>query len=290
MGHHHGNSANDSIKNIRVAFFLNLSFTIIEIIGGFMTNSVAVLSDAIHDLGDSFSLGISWYFQKLSLKESDEDFSYGYKRYSVLGALFTTIILAFGSIFIIWETSIRLLNPEEVNPKGMILLAVIGIIINGLAALKLRHGHSLNEKAVALHLLEDVLGWIAVLVGAIIMLFWDIPIIDPILSLLISGYILYGVYKNFRHVLDVILQKTPKNVNLESIKEYFANKQKITDHFDLHVWSLDGSYHVMTVNIIPDKTMSVVELSQLIEKIKMELRDYNIHHATIEIASQRHIH
>ncbi len=152
MAHKHGISSN-STKNIKAAFFLNLAFTIVEIVGGFMTNSVAIFSDAIHDLGDSLSLGLAWYFQKISQKDRDDDYSYGYRRFSVIGALINTVVLFFGCIFILWETIPRLIHPEEVDPKGMIILSIIGIIINGAAVFNLKKGTSLNEKVVSLHLL-----------------------------------------------------------------------------------------------------------------------------------------
>ncbi|MEQ9231618.1 MAG: cation diffusion facilitator family transporter, partial [Cyclobacteriaceae bacterium] len=142
MGHHH------PTKNIRVAFFLNLGFALIELVGGLLTNSVAILSDALHDLGDSLTLGASWYFAKLSTKERDKEFSYGYKRFSVLGALISSVVLLIGSIFIIVETIPRLLNPVQPDTGGMIILGIIGVVVNGIAALKLSHGHSLNEQAV----------------------------------------------------------------------------------------------------------------------------------------------
>ncbi len=190
MGHDHIHHRGGS-KNIRTAFFLNVTFTIIEIIGGIMTNSMAILSDAVHDLGDSLSLGMAWYFQGLSSKGRDKSFSYGYGRFSLLGALINVCVLLIGSILILWKTIPRLLAPEAVDTTGMMILAVIGVIFNGLAVYRMRGGKSLNERVVALHLMEDVLGWVAVLIGSIIMHFFDLPIIDPILSLLITGELAY---------------------------------------------------------------------------------------------------
>lgn len=280
MSHKHGISEN-STKNIRTAFLLNLVFTIIEIIGGIMTNSVAIISDAVHDLGDSLSLGLAWYFQKLSQKESDAKYSYGYRRYSVIGALINTIVLLIGCIFILSNTIPRLIHPEEVNPKGMIFLAILGIIVNGAAVFNLKKGHSLNERAVSLHLFEDVLGWIAVLIGAIIMLFWDVPIIDPILSILITIYILYNVFTNIKSAMNVILQKVPDNVSLSDIEAYLDKKNGLETYSDIHIWSLDGEYNIMTINIKPTK--ETVDSSKLISEIHEQLNSYNIQHCTIEL-------
>jgi cobalt-zinc-cadmium efflux system protein len=283
MGHHHGNIDGNETKNLKVAFFLNLSFTIVQFIGGFLTNSVAIFSDAIHDLGDSFSLGIGWYLQILSKKDRDAKFSYGYKRYSVLGALINSIILIIGSIFILWETLPRIINPQEVHPQGMIAFALVGIIVNGIAVLKLKKGQSLNEKVVALHLLEDVLGWIAILCGSVVMLFWDLPIIDPILSLIIMCYILYNVVKNIRKILNVFLQRIPSNVDLERVTTYFNNNKFIVSYNDLHIWSLDGSYNVMTVNISVKHTTDMNSVTGFLQIIHEDLKELNIHHCTIEI-------
>jgi len=283
MGHHHGNIDGNETKNLKVAFFLNLSFTIVQFIGGFLTNSVAIFSDAIHDLGDSFSLGLGWYLQIVSKKKRDSKFSYGYKRYSVLGALINSFILIIGSIFILWETLPRIIAPQEVQPKGMIAIALLGIIINGIAVLKLKKGQSLNEKVVALHLLEDVLGWIAILCGSVVMLFWDLPIIDPILSLIIMCYILYNVFKNIGKILNVFLQRIPSNVDLEKITTYLNNKEFILHYNDIHIWSLDGSYNVMTVNISVKRELDLDSATNFLQIIHEDLKEYNIDHCTIEI-------
>ena len=284
MSHKHGVSEIGQTKNVRVAFFLNLSFTIVEIFGGLFTNSVAILSDAVHDLGDTFSLGLAWYFEKKSQCEEDEVFSYGYKRYSILGALINTVVLLVGCSFIIWETIPRLIHPEQVEPKGMIVLALLGIVVNGLAVLQLKKGKSLNEKVVSLHLLEDVLGWVAVLIGSIVMMIWDIPIIDPILSLLIALYILFNIYKNIKSALEVILQKIPSSVDLKQIKLYLNSNKDIEHFYDIHIWSLDGNYNVMTINIHLSKEISLDKIPGTLQKIHDELKPLNIHHCTIEIA------
>ncbi|MDX2361691.1 MAG: cation diffusion facilitator family transporter [Crocinitomicaceae bacterium] len=283
MGHNHGHVESAETKNLRLAFFLNFFFTIIEIIGGFFTNSVAILSDAIHDLGDTFSLGLAWYLQKVSQKERDEHFSYGYKRYSVLGALINVTILLVGSVFILWETISRLLDPQEVHPEGMIALALLGILVNGVAALRLKKGSSMNERVVALHLLEDVLGWVAVFIGAIIMLFWDVPILDPILSILITGYILFGVFKNLKKVLEVILQRIPSNVVLADIENYLSSKDGIKGYSDIHIWSLDGNFNIMTVNIQTNEELSIDQMAKIKQDIHEDLISMNVQHCTIEL-------
>lgn len=277
--HHHGEG------NISVAFFLNLGFTIIEIIGGLYTNSLAILSDALHDLGDSLSLGLSWYFQRLSRKGRTSTFSYGYKRFSLLGAIINSIVLVVGSVLILTKAIPELFDPSETNAKGMLYLAILGIIVNGAAVLRLRKGSSINERVVSLHLLEDVLGWVAVLIGSLVMLFVDAPFIDPLLSVLISLYVLYNVYKNLRKSLLIILQGIPEEVSIEDIREKLKNIPEITDVHDCHAWSMDGEYHVMTVHVCLNKNYSLEEQASIKQEIRSLLKSDAINHITIELES-----
>ena len=212
-----------SEKNILIAFILNIGFSIFELLGGFFTNSISIMSDAIHDFGDALSIGISLALEKISKKKPNEKYTYGYVRYSILGALITTIILTIGSIFVIIGGVNRIINPEEINYNGMIIFAVFGVIINLFAAYFTKDGDSINQKAVNLHMLEDVLGWIVVLVGAILMKFTDIRIIDSIMSIGVALFILVNSFKNLKEILDLFLEKTPKNISIEEINHHHIN-------------------------------------------------------------------
>ena len=286
MGHNHDHSHNHSEGNVKVAFFLNLSFTIIEIIGGLYTNSLAILSDALHDLGDSLSLGLSWYFQKLSKKGRTKTFSYGYKRFSLLGAIINSIVLVAGSIFILTKAIPELFNPEETNVEGMLYLSILGIVVNGAAVFKLRKGESLNEKVVSLHLLEDVLGWVAVLIGSIIMMYVDAPFIDPLLSILISLFVLYNVYRNLKKSMLVILQGIPEEVSVDDIQQKLKDMPEVTDIHDCHAWSMDGEYNILTVHLRLAKDYKLSEQAKLKEKVKSQLKDESINHITVEFEGQ----
>ena len=286
MGHNHDHSHNHSEGNVKVAFFLNLSFTIIEIIGGLYTNSLAILSDALHDLGDSLSLGLSWYFQKLSKKGRTKTFSYGYKRFSLLGAVINSIVLVAGSIFILSKAIPELFDPEETNVQGMLYLSILGIVVNGAAVLKLRKGESLNEKVVSLHLLEDVLGWVAVLIGSIIMMFTDAPFIDPLLSVLISLFVLYNVYKNLRKSMLVILQGIPEEISIDHIRQKLKDMPEVIDIHDCHAWSMDGQYNILTIHLQLDKDYRLSEQAELKDTVRSKLKDESINHITIEFEGQ----
>mgnify|MGYP005990427921 FL=1 len=281
-GHHH------TTENIKTAFFLNSAFTIIEIIGGFYTNSLAIMSDAVHDLGDSLSLGMSWYFQKLSNKDANRKYTYGYGRFSLLGAIINSIVLIVGSVFIISEAIPRIINPEEADATGMMWLAILGIIVNGAAVLKLKRGSSINERVVSLHLLEDVLGWVAVLIASIVMMYWDVPILDPILSLAIAGYVLFNVYRNIKDAFKIILQGVPKEISSEKIKEQIIlNVDEVVDIHDCHIWTLDGEFHIATIHIIiKNKNFSWQESKEVKEKIKKLLHNnFHLEHVTLELES-----
>ncbi|MBL6447172.1 cation transporter [Fulvivirga sp. 29W222] len=286
MGHDHGHHHHHGVKNLKLAFFLNLGFTVIEIIGGLFTNSVAILSDALHDLGDSLSLGLSWYFQKLSGKGRDKTFSYGYSRFSLLGAVINSVVLFTGSGIIIYEAIPRLFNPEQPDAQGMMYLAILGIVINGAAVLKLRKGSSINEEVVSLHLLEDVLGWVAVLIGSIIMRYYNLPIIDPILSLCIAIYILYNVFMNIKKSFRIILQGTPKGVEIDEIADEIRKNAAIKDIHDCHLWSMDGEYYIFSAHLVVTAEKGMEELAQIKEEIRNLLKSFSIKHATIEFETE----
>jgi len=282
--HHHGHNHDHSkdVKNIKVAFFLNLSFTVIEIIGGILTNSVAILSDAVHDFGDSLSLGLAWYFQKLAKKGKTKSFSYGYKRFSLIGAVINCIVLIVGSIFILSEAIPRIFSPQETHAGGMFLLAIFGVVVNGAAVFRLRKGSSINEKVVSLHLLEDVLGWAAVLVGSVIMYFFDLPIIDPILSIGIACFVLFNVFRNMRQTLRIILQGIPEDIDAEHIIEHIEKLENVENVHDLHIWSMDGEYNVLTAHVTLKKVCPMEKLAELKAEIHLLLVQEQIQHATIE--------
>lgn len=290
MGHHHdhdhSHTHHHDTKNIVVAFWLNLGFALIEFAGGLYTNSVAVLSDALHDLGDSISLGTSWYFQKKSQKKRDRDFTYGYKRFSLLGAFINCIVLTVGSVFIISESVQRMLTPAQPDVQGMLVLACLGIGVNLVALLRLRKGSSINERVISLHFLEDVLGWIAVLVGSIVMMFYDVPILDPILSLGIAAFILFNVYKNMKSVFRIVLQGTPENLSEEKIRQQVEAFPEVKSTHDIHVWSMDGNYHIVTLHVVVDKDLSIAEQEALKIRIKESLRKLALQHATVEIETE----
>jgi cobalt-zinc-cadmium efflux system protein len=270
-------------KNIATAFFLNLFFAFVELVGGFITNSVAILSDAVHDFGDTLSLGVAWYLQKVSEKKGDNRFSYGYKRFSLLGSLFISVVLVVSSIFIILESISRISNPEDPDGLGMIILAIAGIAINGFAVLKLKRGKSHNEKAVLLHMMEDVFGWVAVLVGGIVIHFWSISILDTLLSLLIGLWVMFNVYRNLSSTIAIMLQEVPKNINVKELEKDFIQIPSVNSFHDLHIWSLDGEKHILSVHLVLDNDSSITDLNTAKEDVRLIAFKHGIGHVTVEV-------
>ena len=278
----HDHSHKESGKNLKIAFFLNLGFTILEFIGGMYVNSIAIVSDAVHDLGDSLSLGTAWYLDKKSHKGSNSRYSFGYKRFSLLGALINSLVLIVGSVYVISEAVVRILEPESSDAKGMIIFALIGITVNGYAAWKLSSGKTLNEKVVSWHLLEDVLGWFAVLIVAIILLFKDIQYLDPALSLLITLYILYNVFKRLKETLFIFLQGVPKDIDLKALENSILKVENIDSLHHMHVWSMEGEHHVFTVHIKLKHIQELKQLQEVKERIREILEEYHFDHFTVE--------
>ncbi|WPZ11366.1 cation diffusion facilitator family transporter [Roseivirga spongicola] len=283
MGHHHNHHRHgQSTKNLKVAFFLNLSFTVIEFIGGLLTGSMAIMSDALHDLGDSISIGLSWYFQNLSEKKRDNTFSYGYKRFSLLGAIINAVVLLVGSVIIISKAAPAIMNPSQVDEKGMLYIAIFGVVVNGVAVLRLRKGSSINERVISLHLLEDVLGWVAVLIGSLLIMYFDWYFIDPLLSVLIALFIIYNVFVNIKKSFQIILQATPKEIDIEKVHKKLRTIPEVLEIHDCHIWSMDGEYHVFSAHLVLDKSYDLRLQAAIKKRAKHLLHELGIEHSTLE--------
>ena len=269
-------------KNILTAFILNIAFSIFELLGGIFTNSISIMSDAVHDLGDALSIGISLILEKISKKKPDDRYTYGYARYSVLGALITTIVLTVGSIFVIIGGLRRIVFPEVINYDGMIIFAIFGVIINFLAAYFTRDGDSINQKAVNLHMLEDVLAWVVVLIGSILMRFTNISLVDSIMSIGIAIFILINAFKNLKDILDLFLEKVPKNISVEEIKKHLLEIEGILNVHHIHIWSMDGYTNYSTMHIVTEEK----NIKELKTKIREKMKKLNIYHTTIEIEDE----
>ena len=273
-------------KNILIAFVLNLAFAIFEFVGGIFTGSVAIMSDAIHDIGDAASIGLSYFLEKKSKRQPDEEYTYGYARYSVIGSVITTLILLLGSVMVIYNAVERIIAPVAIHYDGMIIFAVVGVCVNLCAAFFTREGDSLNQKAVNLHMLEDVLGWIVVLVGAIVMRFTNIAIIDPIMSIGVAVFILINAVETLKEAMVLFLEKAPRTIQIEEIKEHVSEIEGVLDVHHIHIWSMDGHNNYATMHVVTNG-----EAHEIKDKIRQELKEHGIGHATLELEQEgEHCH
>ena len=275
--HHH------SQARIGLAFTLNLVFTIIEFVGGVLTNSTAIMANAVHDLGDTLAIGLGWILDRMSKKEADHGYTYGYHRLSLLGALINGAILIIGSLWVLSEAIPRLADPQMPHAMGMTGLAILGVAVNGLAAYKLSGGKTLNERVLNWHLLEDVLGWLAVLIVSLVLLFVEWPILDPILSIAFTLFILVNVAKNLSQTLHLFLQGTPDKELTIEIRDKLLAINHVAGVHHLHLWSLDGERHVLTAHLVLDTPVSNAIHDEVKEDVRVVCSGYDLVHTTIEL-------
>ena len=268
-------------RNILIAFLLNLGFSIFEFIGGIMCGSVAILSDAVHDIGDAVSIGISYFLETVSHKNPDNTYTFGYARYSVIGGLVTTSILILGSIFVIANAVLRIINPTPIQYNQMIFFAVVGVVVNALATYFTHEGGSINQKAVNLHMLEDLLGWILVLIGAIVMRFTDFALLDAIISIAVAVFILSNAVSNIKFAVEVLTEKAPAKISVDEIREKLSSVEEILDVHHIHIWSLDGENCYATMHIKAEGDFAHIK-----HHSKHLLADIGITHSTIEFETK----
>ncbi|WP_287831776.1 cation diffusion facilitator family transporter [Idiomarina sp.] len=281
--HHHHHHHDMSSNRIGWAFFLNLAFTIIEFIGGVLTNSTAILADAVHDLGDSLSIGLAWLLNKFSKRDPSRTFTYGYQRLSLVGAFINAVILIAGSVWVLYTAIPRLFDPVMPVAEGMIGLAVFGVAVNGYAAFKLSAGETLNERVLNWHLIEDVLGWVAVLIVSIVLYFVDWPILDPLLSIGFTLFILLNVIRTLASTVKLFVQAAPSEEAYIAIQEKLIKLDDVQDAHHIHFWSLDGERHVLTAHIVVARELTAEQRGRLKLNISDALQGFNLAHTTIEL-------
>lgn len=276
MHHHHKKAG----QNLAFVFFMNLTFNIIVIVGGLATNSMAILADCIHDLADTISIALAWTLEKVSQKDSNEKYSYGYQRFSILGAVIISVFVIVMAFVILSEAIPLLFSPEDVDAEGMLLVAIVGIIFKSVSVYRLHGGETFNEKAILFHQLGDVFEWVAILVLSIVLMFWKgAPYLDPFVSIGIALWLIFNLGRNLYKSLEVLLQKTPDNFDIEEFKSQIMAIDGIMAIENFHIWSLDGIDSVMTLKVKADFGKNVEEIKEEIHDISKE---YHIVDITIE--------
>ena len=269
-----------SKRAVWLAFFLNLSFAIVEFIAGGIFGSSAVLADSVHDLGDAIAIGVSAFLESISNREEDSRYTLGYKRFSLLGAMVTAVILMTGSGMVILENMVKLFHPQPVNEEGLLWLGIIAISVNVLASLVIRKGQTKNESILSLHFLEDTLGWLVVILMAIVLRYTDWYILDPLLSLAISLFILSKAIPRFWSTLKIFLDAVPEGVNIQKIKTDLAELDNVASINQLNLWTMDGLEKNAIVHVCLEhvKHMEVCK-----ESIRTLLKDCGFQNVTIEV-------
>jgi len=278
----HNHQVDISSERIGVVFFLNFFFTIIEFVGGVLTNSTAIMADAVHDLGDTLSIGLAWFLNRLGKKNPNDEFTYGYYRFSLIGALINGIVLITGSVWVLSEAIPKILAPQMPHAQGMFWLAILGVTVNGYAAWKISKGKTLNERILNWHLMEDVLGWVSVLIVSILLLFFNWPILDPLLSIVFTLFILMNVVKTTRQTIKIFMQSVPDDKMLEDIRNRLTSLQHVNAVHHLHLWSLDGEKHVLTAHLEIDHMITADDQILIKQEINNQLAEYSLAHTTIE--------
>lgn len=276
------NFINKTPENIKIAFLLNLAFSVVEAIGGILTNSISIISDSLHNLGDSITIGINYIFEKKSKKLPNKEYSYGYLRYTMLGSLIASFILLVGSVIIIYNVVPRLIKPLSVNYDAMIIFGIFGLLINLYATIKIMRSKD-KDKKINTHMIEDTVIWLFILTGSICIKVFDLVIIDPILSLLIAVYILYQVYKYMKNIYNIFMEKVPKNVKIDEIKKDIESNENIDNVHHIHIWSMDGVNNYMTAHIHLNKILNEEEIIKTKNDVKNKLKEDKINHITLEV-------
>jgi cobalt-zinc-cadmium efflux system protein len=281
--HEHDHDHNASSRRIGLVFFLNLGFAIIELVGGLLTNSTAILANGVHDLGDSLSLGGAWLLDRMGRKSANSEFTYGYRRLTLFGAFINSLVLIAGSLWVLSEAIPRLADPIMPVTEGMFALAILGVTVNGVAAYRMSKGATLNERVLNWHLLEDVLGWLAVLVVSVILQFADWPILDPILSIGFTLFILVNVLRNLWATGKLFHQAVPDRTLYERIHRSLLETDGVSEVHHQHLWSLDGEHHVLTAHVQVDVDLDTSKYGAIKDAISDALKHFELAHTTIEI-------
>ena len=283
--HIHGDSGKAE-KRLGLAFLINSIFVIFELAGGMWTGSIAVMSDAVHDFGDSLFLGTSFLIQKISGRRHDSKFTYGYRRFSLLASIFNGVVLIAGSVVILYESFSRLFEEHEVYAPGVIMLAVPGILINGYGAYRVSEGKTILEKTVSLHLLEDVLGWVVILISGIVMSYYELPFLDPVLSIILISFTLWNSLRLMLKTVYLFLQGVPDSLDLKKIEKKILSMTGIHSVHAYHAWSLDGDNNVVTMHVVLYSKVKDNRINNIRREVRTILSEYNINHSTVEIEKE----
>ena len=276
--HHHHKKAGE---NLAFVFFINLAFNIVVIAAALATNSMAILADFIHDASDTISIALAWFLEHVAQRDSTDKYSYGYQRFSILGAVIISIFVIIMAFVILSEAIPRLFAPEGVDAGGMLAVAIVGIVFKFVSVYRLHKGETYNEKAIFFHQLGDIFEWVAILILSLVLMFWDgAQYLDPFVSIGIALWLIFNLGRNLYKSIEVLLQKTPDYFDVEEFRQSIENIDGVNAIDDFHIWSLDGIDSVMTLKVDVDFGKDVGEIKKEIYTIS---KKYHVVDITIEL-------
>ena len=276
--HHHHKKAGE---NLAFVFFINLAFNIVVIVAALATNSMAILADFIHDASDTISIALAWFLEHVAQRDSTDKYSYGYQRFSILGAVIISIFVIIMAFVILSEAIPRLFAPEGVDAGGMLAVAIVGIVFKFVSVYRLHKGETYNEKAIFFHQLGDIFEWVAILILSLVLMFWDgAQYLDPFVSIGIALWLIFNLGRNLYKSIEVLLQKTPDYFDVEEFRQSIENIDGVNAIDDFHIWSLDGIDSVMTLKVDVDFGKDVGEIKKEIYAIS---KKYHVVDITIEL-------
>ncbi len=281
--HSHNHFQIIDTKLIRYTLYINLSFAILELFLALYTNSIALYSNMIHDFGDSIILLSTIFIEQFSFRGRNERYTYGYRRFSLIGAIVNTVILLIGSIVIIDSAINRLMHPEIIKMDILIYVGIIGIFVNLIGVHYLKRSDSPVNRSLKTNLQMDVYNWLTLFIAAIIMSVFNIGAIDAVLSIIIAVIMMISVIKQFKEIFHIIMQSVPQNIDIKEINTIIMSFKGVVDCHDLHIWTLDGEDYITSFHLVVDNKMNIVEIMDLKEEIKLELEKYHLNHTTIEV-------
>ena len=291
-GHDHTHGANKKV--LLISFIIITLYMIVEAIGGFLTNSLALLADAGHMLSDAISLGIALLAFTLGEKAANYSKTYGYKRFEILAAVLNGVTLLVIAIYIFYEAISRFQNPPEVASTGMLIIASIGLLVNILVAWIMMRGadveENLNMRGAYLHVISDMLGSIGAIIAALLIIFFGWGWADPLASVIVAALVLRSGYYVTKSGLHVLMEGTPENVDVDDVIQTILSTKGIHDVHDLHVWSITSGLNALSCHAIVDDQMTIAESDQLLRQIEHDLEHQNIHHMTIQLETSAHLH
>lgn len=279
---------NQNLKPIFITFILNIAFALIELIGFLFSGSMILYSSSIHDIGDSTTLFATLLIERKANNGRDSKYTYGYRRFTLIGSVINYTILGFGSIFAIIESVQRLYNITPFDPYILLYTSILGIIINVIGFKLVNTGNSISNKALAANLFADIANFIAIFISSIIIINFDFYFIDPLFSIVFSIYLIIISLKAFKSIFKIVMQAIPDNIDYQSIYDHIIKHEFILDVHDIHIWDLDSEDHIFTAHIVVKDNLSDTQIMDMKEHIRKDLENYNINHSTIEVDTLTH--